>query len=292
MKLIHRIRDTIVVRLIHPIRDAFPKNLILYGRDAFTERGASHDLAARSARGGATRFAGQGAQFAFQIGATLILARLLTPGDFGLVAMVAVIVAFGTLLRDAGLSAAVVQSRTITRHQCAALFTVNILASVVLGVVICALGPAIARFFHRPELLWITVGLGVPLIIEGLATQHLALLRRNMMYSTLVLIQVGFQAAYFVGAVAAAAAGLGYWALVIGQALGVLAVVTLTFFFCRWLPKQPRPGTEIGELLRLGTHELGSPFSSAAAHCTSASGMSSAAKSGRRKRPASSNLPL
>jgi O-antigen/teichoic acid export membrane protein len=232
-------------------------NLVLHSRDAFAQKGATEDLAARSVRGGAVSFAGQGVQFAFQIAAILILARLLTPSDFGLVAMVAVIVAFGTLLRDAGLSSAVVQSRTITRSQCAALFTLNVMASVVLGVVICASGPAIAHFYHREEVLWITIGLGVPLIIEGLATQHLALLRRNMMHSTLVIIQVGFQAAYFVGAVGAAAAGAGYWALVIGHALGVVVVVSLTFFFCRWLPERPRPGTEVGELLRFGTHMLG-----------------------------------
>jgi len=239
-------------------------SLVLRADDAFGAEsaggagGATGDLAARSVRGGAISFAGQWIAFAFQIGGTLILARLLTPSDFGLVAMVAVIVTFGTLLRDAGLSAAVVQSRSVSRDQCSALFRVNVLASVVLGVLICACGPAIARFYGHPELTWITVGLGLPLILDGLATQHQALLRRNMMYSALMVGQVGFQAAYFVAAVVMAALGFGYWSLVGGHAFGVVVVVTLTFVFCRWRPGRPAKGTKIRDLLRFGTHVLGS----------------------------------
>jgi PST family polysaccharide transporter len=234
-------------------------SLVLRAQDAFaTTEPATGDLAARAVRGGAVSFGGQGVQFGFSIATTFVLARLLTPSDFGLVAMVAVIVAFGNLLREAGLSAAVVQARTISRDQCSALFRVNLLASVVLGAVVSACGPAIAHFYGHPELTWITVGLGLPLILDGLATQHLALLRRNMKFTALMIGQVGFQASYFVGAVATAALGFGYWSLVFGNALGVAVAVTLAFSFCHWLPSRPAKGTSVRGLLRFGGHVLGS----------------------------------
>ena len=233
-------------------------SLVLRAEDAFATEPAGGDLAARAVRGGAVSFGGQGVQFAFSIAATFVLARLLTPSDFGLVAMVAVIVAFGNLLREAGLSAAVVQARTITRDQCSALFRVNLLTSVVLGVVVSACGPAIAHFYGHPELTWITVGLALPLILDGLATQHIALLRRNMKFTALMIGQVGFQASYFVGAVATAALGFGYWSLVFGNGLGVVVTVTLAFSFCHWLPSWPAKGTKVGALLRFGSHVLGS----------------------------------
>lgn len=236
--------------------------LVLHARDAFsthTETGVeTGDLATRSVRGGAVSFAGQGVQFVFNIGTTFVLARLLTPRDFGLVAMVAVIIAFGNLLRDAGLSSAVVQARTISREQASALFRVNVLVSLTLGVVLSAAGPAIAYFYHRPELTWITVGLALPLIIDGLATQHVALLRRNMKFTAVMLVQVGFQVSYFVGAVTTAFLGFGYWSLVFGNALGVIVAVTLAFTFCRWLPSRPPKGAKVGPLLRFGSHVLGS----------------------------------
>ena len=128
----------------------------------------------------------------------------------------------------------------------------------VLGLVVCACGPAIAHFYSQPALTWITVGLGLPLILDGLATQHLALLRRNMRYSALVVGQVGFQASYFLVSVVMAVLGFGYWSLVFGHAFGTVAAVTLTFVCCRWMPGRPPKGTKIGGLLRFGTHVLGS----------------------------------
>jgi len=95
---------------------------VLHSADAFGPGDSSGDLARRSVRGGAISLVGQAAQLLFQVGGTVVLSRLLTPADFGLVTMVTAILALGVLLRDAGLAAATVQAKAVTRDQCSVLF--------------------------------------------------------------------------------------------------------------------------------------------------------------------------
>ena len=80
------------------------------------------NLGRRSVRGGAVTAAGQGAKFFLNLASTALLARLLSPNDFGLVAMILVITGFVHLFRDLGLTMATVQRQEITQEQVSALF--------------------------------------------------------------------------------------------------------------------------------------------------------------------------
>lgn len=232
--------------------------LVLSAQEAFAPVESTDDLAQRSIRGGAVSLAGQVAQFAFQIGGTVALARLLTPRDFGLVGMVVVISAFGVLLREAGLSTATVQAQRITRTQASNLFWINTGAGAILGVCLAGLSPAIARFYGQDELTWICVALAGPLVLGGLHTQHWALLRRNMRFGAMTITQIGSYGSYFAAGLAAASEGLGYWSLVIAELASVIVAVVLTFSFCRWMPSWPRPKEGVSGLVRFGSHVLGS----------------------------------
>lgn len=233
-------------------------NLVLHSADAFEAEEATGDLAARSIRGGAVSMVGQVAQFVFQVGGTVVLARLLTPRDFGLVAMVTVILTLGVLLRDAGLATATVQAKELTRDQCSLLFWVNAAAGVVLAGCLAAAGPLIAWFYGQEELLWISVGLAVPLALGGLYTQHWALLRRSMRFGAMMVGQVGSYGAYFIAAVVAALLGCGYWSLVIANAAGIVVNMAFAFFCCRWVPSRPKRAAGVAKFLRFGGNVLGS----------------------------------
>jgi O-antigen/teichoic acid export membrane protein len=232
--------------------------LVLRARDAFSPEQSTNDLAGRSIRGGAISVVGQMTQLLLQVGGTAVLARLLTPRDFGLVAMVTAISIFGMILRDAGLSMATIQARRITQDQCARLFRVNAAAGVFLGACLAGAAPLVARFYGHDELTWITLGFAAPLALSGFVTQHFALLQRNMMFGAVTICQIGFYFSYWVGAVASALLGLGYWSLVIGNAAAYVVWVALISFFCRWLPTRPAKGTAVWELVRFGGHVLGS----------------------------------
>ncbi|MHC4429701.1 MAG: oligosaccharide flippase family protein, partial [Planctomycetota bacterium] len=101
------------------------------------------NLKGRSIRGATVSLGGQAAKFALQIGSTVILARLLTPGDFGLVAMVTAVTGFVTCVKDAGLSAATVQREEIDHAAISTLFWINLALSAALMLVVAALAPAI-----------------------------------------------------------------------------------------------------------------------------------------------------
>ena len=91
------------------------------------------DLKGKTIRGGLARLCGQGASFLLRIGSLILLARLLDPKDFGLVAMVTVFTGALGLFRDFGLSAAAVQRTVVTEEQISALFWINIWLECYLG---------------------------------------------------------------------------------------------------------------------------------------------------------------
>ena len=104
-------------------------------------------LGARAARGGAVTIASQGFKFFAGLGTTMVLGRLLTPADYGLIGMVAVVTGFVSMFKDLGLSAATVQREEITSAQVSTLFWVNVALSVGVGLLTLALAPAVAWFY-------------------------------------------------------------------------------------------------------------------------------------------------
>src|ERR1700747_2971607 len=97
------------------------------------------DLKARTIRGGLARICAQGATFFLRVGSLMVLARLLSPKDFGLVGMVTAFTGVLTLFRDFGLSSAAVQHATVTEEQISTLFWINILLGALLGLIMAGL---------------------------------------------------------------------------------------------------------------------------------------------------------
>src|SRR6516165_9484643 len=92
----------------------------------------SADLKGKTIRGGLARLGAQGANFLLRVGALMVLARLLSPKDFGLVGMVTAVTGILTLFRDFGLSSAAVQRPTVSDQQISTLFWINILLGALL----------------------------------------------------------------------------------------------------------------------------------------------------------------
>src|SRR5437868_1920061 len=114
------------------------------------------DLHGRSFRGGVVTLSGQVVKFLLGLISTAILARLLRPQDFGLVAMVTSITAFVGLFKDLGLSNATVQRLHITHEQISFLFWINVVLSLATTLLVIALAPVIAWFYHEPRLFHVT----------------------------------------------------------------------------------------------------------------------------------------
>src|SRR5437588_3622586 len=127
------------------------------------------DLQARSFRSGVVTLGAQGAKFALGLLSTAILARLLRPQDFGVVAMVTSITAFIGLFKDLGLSGATVQRSHITHEQISFLFWINVALGLATTLVVIARAPVIAWFYHQTRLFHVTLLLSLSSIISWLA---------------------------------------------------------------------------------------------------------------------------
>jgi PST family polysaccharide transporter len=218
------------------------------------------DLAGRSVRGGAITFGAQGARFALQLGCTAILARLLTPADFGLIAMAQVVIGFVELLKDGGLSMATVQRAEVTHAQISTLFWINVGVAIILACVTMVSAPAVAWCYGEPELVGVTAALSCCLVFGGLGTQHHALLRRQMRMTALALMQVGAMASAVVTAVALGFAGAGYWALVALAGMQPLTQSILAWTLCGWRPGLPRRASGVGAMVAFGGNLTGFNF--------------------------------
>jgi O-antigen/teichoic acid export membrane protein len=230
-------------------------------RDTLFESGyLSRNLAQKSVRGGITTMTSQGAQFALRIAGTVILARLLTPKDYGLVGMVTVVVGFAEMFKDAGLSMATIQKEAITHEQISTLFWLNAIFSAFLGLCVLAGSPLVSFFYGKPELTAVTAALSISFIISGMAIQHQALLRRHMKFGTLASIQISSQIITLIVTIALAVLGWRYWALVCGSIATAMAGTLLTFFFCPWVPGRMQKGTGVRDMLKFGGHLTGFNF--------------------------------
>jgi len=215
------------------------------------------DLKRRSVRGGTVTMTTQLLKFSANIGSTIILARLLTPQDYGLVGMVTVVLNFVILFKDLGLSMATVQKAEINHRQVSTLFWINLVLSCGLLFITAALAPLIAWFYGEPRLIAITLALASGFIFGGLTAQHQALLNRQMRFTTLSAIDL---TSMFVGvgtAIILASYGAGYWALVIMQLTGGLTNTIAVWLMCSWRPSLPTRNAEVRSMLNFGGNLTG-----------------------------------
>jgi PST family polysaccharide transporter len=217
------------------------------------------ELKGRTLRGGLAMLCGQGANFALRLAFMVVLARLLSPEDFGLVTMVTVVTGIYTLFTSAGLSAATVQRADITSEQLSTLFWINMLVGAFLAIICLFSAPFIVAFYHEPRLFWITVAMAVGFVFNAAGVQHSALLQRQMRFLAITVIQTLAQVTGFIVGVLMALAGTGYWAL-IGGGLASSAIGTASVWMASgWLPGGPRRNIAVRSMLHFGgTYTLNS----------------------------------
>lgn len=210
------------------------------------------DLRERTIRAGSARICAQAAGFLVRIGSLVILARLLDPEDFGLIAMVTAFTGVLNVFRDFGLSAASVQRATVTEEQTSTLFWINVLVGGVLTIIAIAFAPVIGTFYHEPRLFWVTSVVAIGFVLNGAGAQHLALLQRQMRFTALAVIDICALMVSTSIAIIMAKADYGYWALV-SMTVSLPFTTTVGFWLATtWVPGMPRMRAEIWSMMRFG----------------------------------------
>jgi O-antigen/teichoic acid export membrane protein len=226
------------------------------------------NLKRRTISSGAVTVSAQGVKFLLTLISTAVLARILSPQDFGLVAMVTTVTGLLRVFKDAGLSIATVQRETITHAQVSNLFWVNLMVSGLCSLVVAASAPLLAWVFKEPRLVGITLLLSATYLMSGSAMQHLALLRRQMRFKALAVIEIGALGSGILVGISMAWFGFGYWSLV-GSALTMEGVnFLLTWSISRWRPQLPVRGSGTRPMLAFGAHRVAGDFLTALARGT------------------------
>lgn len=209
-------------------------------------------LGRRAVRGAAVTSVGQGLRILIQLASVVIMARLLSPTDFGLFAMVMSIAGIAEVFRDFGLSQAAVQAPVLTERQRSNLFWVNTAIGAVLAVAVFLSSWGIAALYGRDELAPLAQLASIAFLLNGLATQFRASLNRALRFRSLAITDVAAAALGLGIGIVTGLAGAGPWALV-AQLLGAaFATLVLVLVFSDWLPGLPRRGAAIGGFMRFG----------------------------------------
>jgi len=212
----------------------------------------SSNLKSKTIRGGAITFIAQGIKVTLYVGSTVLLARLLTPSDFGLISMVTGITGFVEAFKDAGLSLATVQREHINQQQVSTLFWINVGLSAFLMALVLALSPFLAMFYHEPRLSLVAAAIGCTFLLGGLTVQHQALLRRNLRFKELAVIDVISLSTGILTAIGMAIVGFHYWALVGMTLVSALTNVIAVWIALPWRPGRPQRGCGVRPLIAFG----------------------------------------
>ena len=188
---------------------------------------------------------------------TAVLARLLTPEEFGVIGFATVIITYLTVMRDLGLGGALIQRRDDIEDAADTVFWINIALGVVLSAVTAMIAPWVAGYFGEPQVTALLRVLGLTFLLQSLGTTHLIRLQRELAFARKVVPDVGQAAVRGVISIAAAAAGLGPWALVVGQLAAVATSAALAWIVMPWRPRMRFARRLVRPLTRFGAPLLG-----------------------------------
>lgn len=208
----------------------------------------------RAVSGGFVTVGAQAAKFILNFLAAAVLARLLSPRDFGLVGMVLGVTALVSVFTQLGLSIATIQRETITQAQVTNLFWINVAFSGILALISAGLAPLTAKFYHDPRVMGIMLALSLTFLLTGSAVQHQALLTRQMRFPALAVIDVTSSAIGFGVACCLAWFGFAYWALVAQQLALATCSLIMMWMTSGWRPNLPSRNSGVRPLISFGAH--------------------------------------
>src|SRR5262245_13081636 len=240
-----------LARECHDIRSRIPMSVY------FNDHSIEADHGRRSLRAGAVIVSARVVVIIIQFITLLILARLLSPEDYGLVGMVTAITVFAPLLVSLGTTDAVVQRTSITEKEISALFWISLALGCGVATLMAACGSLIAQFYGEPRLTSIAAVSALTFIVCALSCQHNTLLRRAMKFKDLAVVDIGANLLSAGGAMAMAFCGLEYWALVLRPVMLSSFIALGVWLRCRWVPGHPAMSAGVKEMLRQGLHSAG-----------------------------------
>ena len=198
--------------------------------------------------------ASQAGRTALQFATTVILARLLAPGDYGLMAMALAISALGAVFRDLGTGTAIIQRTGLDDRVINGIFRLNLALGLALSILCIAGAGPFAQLLGEPRLAAVLVLMSPIFLVSSVGVVPQALLERESRFKDLAGIELAAAALAASVAVAAAALGLGLYALVAQTLTTITASSVLLFLRSRWRPRRGGSISDVRPLLTFSSN--------------------------------------
>lgn len=167
---------------------------------------------------------------------TIILARLLTPDDFGIIGIVTIFISFSQMMVDSEMGGALLRKKEVDRTDYSTLFWYNLIVSLILFGVLYFTAPLIADFYKRQELIDVIRIISTTIIIHAFRVVQRIMLFRDLKFKEYTIINVVSGLISMAIAIILAKNGFGYWSLVWQQVILALCNTSLMELYNRFLP--------------------------------------------------------
>jgi teichuronic acid exporter len=166
----------------------------------------------------------------------ILLARLLNPKDFGLIAMLMIFVQISQALIDGGFNTALIQKKDTDEDDYSTVFYINLTVSILLYTLLFFLSPFIAKFFNQPILTLLTRVLTLVFIINAFSTVQEARLMKEIRFKTLAFVHIPSTVIGGISGILMALSGFGVWSLIIMNLITRIAYVIQIWTYSKWKP--------------------------------------------------------
>lgn len=194
----------------------------------------------------------------FQAVTTAVLARLLTPADFGAVKAAAIPIQLAAVINDLGLNATIIRHKDLTRDQLSTLYWLSVMTGVLMWIVCIAFAPLAGRFFGNDQVPGILRLIALTFILNSLMSVHQSRAVGQLRFGTAGAVKTAAAFASGAGSILLAISGVGVYSLAWGQVINSLSLMLLWWVVWRWWPRLVFRPKRVGKPLLFGMNAMGS----------------------------------
>lgn len=197
---------------------------------------------------GIDQFSGQGLQFVISI----ILARLLSPEEFGIIGMLAIFTGIASVFVDSGFTSALIQKRNLSEEETSSVFFFNLFSAFIMGLILCASASWISRFYRMPILEPLTYVMSLNLLLSAFGSVQRALMNIDLDFKTPTKINLATTLVSSTVGISLAWRGYGVWSLAFQSLTATLLVNVLIWYYRPWRPAFSFDFRSVTALYRFG----------------------------------------
>jgi PST family polysaccharide transporter len=194
----------------------------------------------------------QGLKIVTQFLSVIIMARLLVPTDFGIIAMVYPIYNFALIFQNLGMNQAIIQRHNLTSAQLNSFFWVNVSIGLLICLILIGISPGVAWFYKNQATMPLTIGMALLVAIGGLGNIHGAIMVRKLQFRLQNIFNIASTLLSFLVSVLIGYLWRSYWSLYFGMCVGSLVSLIGSWMMVKWRPSRPGLVPETFEMMRFG----------------------------------------